>query len=213
VIPVDTPWHYTTPLDALDHWQTGIAGFLAFVAGFGTVVVTMIIARRQIVASREEADRVIAATRDQTSVTAEQTETTVRLERMRDASEASAFHAMLEAAMARVLAEAAWARRAYPDILTQETGASVEALVVRQCITKGAFAELRAACVRQGGPLTGEFLGLEREIDSFASQSELGMSPVLQGAIRKGKHAGLGEQLALIETKARELRQKAAEGI
>ena len=50
--------------------------------------------------------------------------------------------------------------------------------------------------------MTGEFLDLEREIDSFASQSELSMSPVLQGAIRKGKHAGLGEQLALIETKA-----------
>ena len=155
----------------------------------------------------------IAATREQTRATFRQTETTVDLEQMRNASEALAFHAMLEAAMARVLAEAAWARKAYPDILTQETGASVEALVVRQCITKGAFAELRAACVRQGGLLTGEFLGLEREIDSFASQSELGMSPVLQGAIRKGKHAGLGEQLALIETKARELRQKAAERI
>ncbi len=37
----------------------------------------------------------------------------------------------------------------------------------RECITKGAFAELRAACVRRGGPLTGEFLDLEREIDSF----------------------------------------------
>ena len=36
---------------------------------------------------------------------------------------------------------------------------------------------------------------------------------VLQGPIRKGKHAGLGEQLALIETKAAELREKAAERI
>jgi hypothetical protein len=78
--PVDTPWHFTTVLDLLDHWQTVIAGFLAFVAGFGTVVVTMIIARRQIAASREEAERVIAATR-------EQTETAVRLERERVASE------------------------------------------------------------------------------------------------------------------------------
>jgi hypothetical protein len=105
---------------------------------------------------------------------------------------------MLEAAMARVLAEAAWARRAYPDILTQETGASVEALVVRQCITKGAFAELRAACVRQGGPLTSDFLDLEREIDSFASPQP---------------YADPGKQLALIETKATELRERAAERI
>ena len=50
VIPVEvtqTPWHFTTWLDLLDHWQTGIAGGLAFAAGFGTVVATMIIARRQ----------------------------------------------------------------------------------------------------------------------------------------------------------------------
>jgi hypothetical protein len=84
VIPVDTPWHYTTPLDALDHWQTGIAGFLAFVAGFGTVVVTMIIARRQSAAAREEADEVIAATREQTA-------TTVRLERERVVSDLDAL--------------------------------------------------------------------------------------------------------------------------
>ena len=87
-------------------------------------------------------------------------------------SEARAFRAMLEAAMTRVLAEAAWARKTYPQFLTQTQGSSVEALAVRRCITKGAFAELRAACVRQGGPLTGEFLDLEREIDSFASQWE-----------------------------------------
>ena len=86
MIPVEvaqTPWHFTTGLDALDHWQTVIAGVLAFVAGVGTVVATMFIAHRQIAASREEANRVIAATRDQTSVTAKQTETTVRLERER----------------------------------------------------------------------------------------------------------------------------------
>ena len=165
------PWHFTTGLDLLDHWQTGIAGFLALLAGFGTVAATIIIASRQIAASREEADRVIAATREQTKVTAEQTAMTVRLSRERVLSEDRAFRAMLEAAMARVLAEAAWARKTYPQLLTQSQGASVEALAVRQCITKGAFAELRAACVRQGGPLTGEFLDLEREIDSFASQS------------------------------------------
>jgi hypothetical protein len=89
---------------------------------------------------------------------------------------------------------------------------SVDPLTVRQCITKGAFAELRAACVRQGGSLTGEFLDLEREIDSFAAQWE----DIIVNAgvsIRHGKHAGLGEQLALIERKARALRVKALERI
>ena len=51
-------------------------------------------------------------------------------------------------------------------------GASINAYVVRQCITKGAFGELRAACVKQGDPLTGEFLDLEGEIDNFAAQWE-----------------------------------------
>jgi hypothetical protein len=152
MIPVEvaqTPWHFTTVPDALDHWQTLFAGVLALVAAFGTVAATMIIARRQIVASREEADRVIAATRDQTKVTAEQTATTVRLERMRDEGEAHAFRVMIEAAMTRVLAEAAWARSVYPQLLTQTTGSSVDAHTVRTCITKGAFAELRGACVRR----------------------------------------------------------------
>jgi hypothetical protein len=58
--------------------------------------------------------------------------------------------------------------------------------------------------------LTGEFLDLEREIDSFASQWEdqIFNAGVL---VRWGKHAGLGEQLDRIEAMATELRQKAAQ--
>jgi hypothetical protein len=190
-------------------WQTLIAGVLVLLAGFGTVVATMIIARRQIAASREEADRVIAATRAQTEATFKQTEATVRLEDLRKASEALAFYVMLEAAMVRVLAEAGRARRTYLPILTQTAGLSLEGLVVRQCITKGAFAELRAACVRQGTDLTGEFLHLEGEIESFASQYE-DRPTVTQGVtIRMGKLAGLDEQLATIERKANALRKEA----
>jgi hypothetical protein len=85
------------------------------VAAIGTIWVTRSTAKKQIAASREEADKVIDVTREQTSVTAKQTETTVRLEREREASEASAFHAMLKAAMVRVLDEAAWARKTYPQ--------------------------------------------------------------------------------------------------
>ena len=93
------------------------------------------------------------------------------MQQIRDESEAHAFRVMLEAAMARVLAEATRARETYPNILTQKEGTSVPASVIRNCITKGAFAELRAACVRRGGDLTGDFLDLEREIDDFAAVS------------------------------------------
>ena len=130
----------------------------------------------------------------------------------RVASEARAFYVLLEAAMARVLAEAAWAKATYPNIPRQTSGSSADAYVVRKCITKGAFAELRAACVGLGSPLTGEFLDLEREIDSFASQwEETGkFSTEHPPAIKVGKHAGLGNQLAKIEDKATKLRAKAA---
>ncbi len=228
MIPIEVtqaPWHATGFGDWVDHWQTLIAGGFALLAGIVTVVVTMIIARRQIAASRKEADRVIAATRAQTEVTAEQTATTVRLERERVANEDRAFRAMLEAAMARVLEEADGAKTRYASLLqtlaaaaaqygTQTTDSSADALIVRNCITKGAFAELRAACVRLGGPLTGEFPDLEREIDSFASKWEekgsfqAGMPPT----IRMGQHAGLGKQLDVIVAKATALRDKAAKG-
>jgi hypothetical protein len=185
-------------------WQTLIAGILAVFAAVGTIWTTI-----------SSANREIAASQAQTAVAQKQIETTVDLERMRDASEALAFHVMLEAAMRRVLDEADWAKGAYPHIVGQAQGASidaqgasVDAFTVRQCITKGAFAELRAACVRQGGPLTGEFLYLEGEIDNFAAQWEEGQSTYGM-VIRLGKHAGLGEQLDAIEDKAFTLRELA----
>jgi hypothetical protein len=58
--------------------------------------------------------------------------------------------------------------------------------------------------------LTGEFLDLEREIDSFALQCEDRPSSTTQVIIRMGKHAGLADQLTLIEAKATELRANAA---
>jgi hypothetical protein len=70
-------------------WQTLIAGVLALLAGFGTVAATMIIARRQIAASRDEAGKVIAATRAQT-------ETTVRLEQDRLQAKPSHFASCLK---------------------------------------------------------------------------------------------------------------------
>jgi hypothetical protein len=59
--------------------------------------------------------------------------------------------------------------------------------------------------------LTGEFLELEREIDSFASQGGLSPRGGTMEMILQGKQAGLDEQLASIETKADALREKAVE--
>ena len=192
MIPVEVtpaPWHATGFWDWVDHWQTLIAGALAFAAGVGTVVVAM---------------KVIAATREQTA-------TTVRLDKHRRASEASAFHAMLAEATKRVIAEATWAKDNYAKKLEEKAGSSPEGFTVRHCITKGAFAELRAACVRQGSPLTGEFLNLERGIDNFALQFEYSPAKTMGALIPLGKHAGMSEQLSVIEDKATELGKKAVE--
>jgi hypothetical protein len=80
-------------------------------------------------------------------------------------------------------------RRRYLPILTQTAGLSLDGLAVRWCITKGAFAELRAACVRRGGDLTGEFLDLEREIDSPTVTQ--GMTIRMGKARRSGRAACL----------------------
>lgn len=42
------PWHYTTCLDLLDHWQALIAGALGFAAAIGVVWVTLRIERRKL---------------------------------------------------------------------------------------------------------------------------------------------------------------------
>ena len=182
-------------------WQTLATGILAVLAAVGTIWATIRSAKREIDASQA-----------QTAVAQKQIDTTVRLERERVLSEAHAFRTMLEAAMTGVLAEAAWARKTYPVAFKQTDEVTVEAGAVRQCITKGAFAELRAVCVKQGSPLTGDFLDLEREIDSFASQvGTYALSGMVATLVRKGKFAGLNEQFDLIEKKATELRQKAAQ--
>ena len=92
-------------------WQTLAAGLFALLAAVGTIRETRSTARKQIDASGEDARKVIAATHDLTEATFKQSEATIHLEQQRKASEALAFHAMLKAAMARVLAEAALAQR------------------------------------------------------------------------------------------------------
>jgi hypothetical protein len=193
------PWHFTTWLDLLDHWQTLVTGVLAVLAAVGTILATI-----------KSANREIAASQDHTAVAQKQIETTLDLARKRDETEFDAFRVMLEAAMTRVLGEVDWAKKTYPNLLAQTAaGSSTEAFDVRQCITKGAFAELRGACVTRGGPWTREFLYLEGEIDNFAMQYEERSSPTALAIRRLGKHAGLGEQLAAIEDKAFTLRERA----
>lgn len=42
------PWHYTTIVDLIDHWQTLFAGLIALVAALITVFVTLKVERRQV---------------------------------------------------------------------------------------------------------------------------------------------------------------------
>lgn len=42
------PWHYTTLVDFVDHWQTLIAGLIALIAAIITVAVTLKVERRKV---------------------------------------------------------------------------------------------------------------------------------------------------------------------
>ncbi len=42
------PWHYTTIIDLIDHWQTLIAGIIALIAAIITVFVTLNVERRKV---------------------------------------------------------------------------------------------------------------------------------------------------------------------
>lgn len=45
---IAVPWHYTTFVDFIDHWQTLLAGLIALVAAIITVVVTLKVERRKV---------------------------------------------------------------------------------------------------------------------------------------------------------------------
>jgi len=42
------PWHYTTIVDFVDHWQTLFAGLIALIAAIITVFVTLKVERRKV---------------------------------------------------------------------------------------------------------------------------------------------------------------------
>jgi hypothetical protein len=42
------PWHYTTIVDFVDHWQTALTGVIALVAAIITVGVTLRVEQRKV---------------------------------------------------------------------------------------------------------------------------------------------------------------------
>jgi hypothetical protein len=111
------------------------------------------------------------------------------LDRQRVAREVYAFQATIWAAMEHVLLEASEAESIFP---------------ARRGFSKGAFPELRAACVRCGGLITRDLLELERDLDIFASQSQ-GEPGGLGELLRTRVH----EQLGAIEFRATRLQREA----
>jgi hypothetical protein len=179
-------------------WQTLIAGLFALVAAAATVWVTIIAANRQ-----------VAAAKDQTKAAEHETAVIRDIEDRRLASEAFAFHSMLEAAMGRVIedAQAAKAMRWHgttgPELL--------EAYEARRRIKRTGFVELRSGLLRFGGELTTLFLGLDGEIENFAAQVYTQLSGPSE--VTYGKTDGLADALARIEQQATELRSKAEIGM
>jgi hypothetical protein len=237
------PWHFTTLSDFFDHWQTLIGGGLAFLAGAGTVVATMIIAYFQIAAarvtasdqikaSREDADRMVAEAQGQTAVAQKEIETALRLEELRVTRDRFAFQALFKAAMDRVIAEAKEAKEIFSKAQpVEQTGhaaeyseafdkfaerTSVGARYARENFKKYAFSELRGAFLRHGGLMTAEFLELESLIDKFASVTtnvEMLGAREQPTLVRVGYHEGFEDELTDIETKARHLREEAVEAL
>jgi hypothetical protein len=164
---------------------------------------------RTIRATTQSADREVKASQAQTAVAQQQIETSLRLDRRRVAREGYAFQATIWAAMERVLLEASEAKSKFLSAGANErTTTSRQAYEARQNFSKGAFPELRSACVRYGGRITRDLLELESDIDKFRSQWA---AP--QNEVRVGLHAGFDEQLGAIEAKATYLHGEAVAGM
>jgi multidrug efflux pump subunit AcrA (membrane-fusion protein) len=195
----------------LTDWGSLIGGGFALIAG----AALYFIGRIQVNATRESADKEIAATREaisaaqeQTRVAQEQIAVTLRVERRRIARESFAFLATLEAVMAGVIEDVEAAR----TIFVKPSGShSAPAFAARQQVKKTAFGDLRSACLRLGGQLTAPFLRLDKEIDEFAAQWIT--IPSAGDPTPMGVNAGLLDQLERIELQAVSLREEAGNGM
>jgi hypothetical protein len=193
--PGDLSWY-----KLLTDWGSVIGGSLAVAAGAGTVWVTM-----------KSATREIAAAQAQTKAAQDQTAVTREIERRRLAREGYAFHAMLEAAMGAVIEDVGAARNLPPPSPTSRNNMySTQAYAVRQRVKRAGFTELRNAFVHFGGPLTAQFLQLDKEIEDFAGQSMTSFNPASGFPMQPtGVNAGIQEQLNRIEQQAQLLRYEA----
>jgi hypothetical protein len=208
--PTDLTWY-----KLLTDWGSLIGGVFALIAG----AALYFIGRVQIRATKEAADKEIAATkeailaaREQTRVAQEQIAVTLRLEHRRIAQESFAFLAMLDAAMAGVMEDVDDARAIFIESKQpQDSNLSTPAYRARQRITKGAFPDLRSACLRLGGQLTEPFLRLDKEIDLFSAQWSF--MPTAGDPVRMGANAGLLDEIERIRAQATHLRDEAVEGM
>ena len=90
---------------------------------------------------------------------------------------------------------------------------SAEAYEARYRIRRAGFAELRAGCLRFGGPLTDRFLSLDEAIDDLALAPFIANPGTYGGTQNLGLNAGLGEQLGTIEQQAKTLRLEPGVGM
>jgi hypothetical protein len=183
-----------------------IAGILALIAAGITVLFTKVMADRTIRATRETANREIAAAQEQVRVAQDQIATTRQMEQQRIIREKLGFCGSLVAAMERVLSDAPAARELAESAAGQQF--SLIAYEARQQIRQNLFPELRNACVRIGDNLAARFLHLDAKIDSFSRQWKIDRHP--QGSeFRVGEYAGMIEEISQIEDEATSLRDYA----
>jgi hypothetical protein len=188
-------------------WQTLIAGLiagvLALIAAGATIWGTVKSANRQIKAAQEQ----VKAARDQTAVLRD-------IEDHRLASEAFAFHSMLEAAMGRVIEDARAA-----EVMKWRGGTTVahltEAYEARRRIKRTGFVELRSGLLRFGGALTTPLLRLDGEIENFAAQvrTQRGNAANAFWEQNFGEVEGLAQSLTSIKQQADALRDEAQTGM
>jgi hypothetical protein len=185
-------------LQVMGYWQTLLTGVLALGAAWWTVSNTT-----------KSANREIEAASQQTEMARRQIETSLILDRARNARELQAFATAAGLAGRLVLSGVEYARVKVPP-RPPGTGPSTRAAYnARQSLICPILAELRPACVKFGGDVARAVIALDAYITSITNQWDPDHSPtgvVFQSAPEGGFHEALDE----IETQAQMLIAKAA---
>jgi hypothetical protein len=192
----------------LTDWGGLIGGCSALIAGAALYV----IGRIQVNATREAADKEIAATREAISAAQEQTKVaqkqiavTLRLDRQRVAYESHAFLSALKSAGGAVINNVVECRKMIPNPPSQDSLALYQA---RQRLPCPLFQDLRPACIRLGSDLTDTFLCLDQDIIAFAA-AWVPAPSTMGGGYRSGAATRFHEDLTRIEEQARLLQDGA----